>query len=304
MGRRGEYYGRGVRNALWDGKPYETPIVIGWGRVGYYGMGNHSAAEHPKHYGMETCRVLWDGDSWGIMGWGTTALRNPQSIMGWGPPKYYGMAIRGVLWDGDLWGIMGWGFMGYYGMGTCRVLWDGEPQRCGTPKALWDGDLQSIMGWGFMGYYGMEPSRVLWDGEPQHYRNPTALCDGNLVSIMGWEPSGYYGMGNRRTPTVMGWGFLGYYGMETPGVLRDGEARHPNHCGTRKRGSAASRRAIMGCGDLRGLTGAVGADDGREAAEGPDDLPAFVRFEVLDLDQLEEAHGGGGGGEQTGSEGG
>lgn len=102
----------------------------------------------------------------------------------------------------------------------------------------------------------------------------------------------------------MGRGFLGYYGMETPGVLRDGEARHPNHCGTRKRGSAASRRAIMGCGDLRGLTGAVGADDGREAAEGPDDLPAFVRFEVLDLDQLEEAHGGGGGGEQTGSEGG
>ena len=199
------------------------------------------------------------------MGWGTTAPQNPQSIMGWRPAEYYGMVIRGVLWDGDL---------------------------------------QSIMGWGFMGYYGMEPSRVLWDGEPQHYRNPTALWDGNLVSIMGWEPSGYYGMGNRRTPTVMGRGFLGYYGMETPGVLRDGEAQHPNHCGTRKRGSAASRRPIMGCGDLRGLTGAVGADDGREAAEGPDDLPAFVRFEVLDLDQLEEAHGGGGGGEQTGSEGG
>lgn len=41
-----------------------------------------------------------------------------------------------------------------------------------------------------------------------------------------------------------------------------------------------------------GLTGAIGADDGGEAAEGPDDLAALIGLEVLDLDELQEAHGG------------
>ena len=126
MGRRGEYYGRGGRNALWDGKPYETPIVIGWGRVGYYGMGNHSAAEHPKHYGMGTSKVLWDGNLGGIMGWR--------------PAEYYGVGIRGVLWDGDLRGIMGWG--------TTALR-----------------NPQSITGWRPAAYYGMVILGVLWDGD-------------------------------------------------------------------------------------------------------------------------------------------
>lgn len=38
------------------------------------------------------------------------------------------------------------------------------------------------------------------------------------------------------------------------------------------------------------LTRSIGPDDGREAPEGPDDLPPLVRFEVLDLDQFEEPH--------------
>lgn len=41
----------------------------------------------------------------------------------------------------------------------------------------------------------------------------------------------------------------------------------------------------------RGLpTRSIGPDDGREAPEGPDNLPPLVRFEVLDLDQLQEPH--------------
>ena len=46
-------------------------------------------------------RVLWDGALEGIMGWGTTALQNPHSIMGWKPREYYGMGTLGVLWDGE-----------------------------------------------------------------------------------------------------------------------------------------------------------------------------------------------------------
>lgn len=42
-------------------------------------------------------------------------------------------------------------------------------------------------------------------------------------------------------------------------------------------------------------TGSIGPDDGREAPEGPDDLPPLVGFEILDLDQLEEAHDAAGG---------